>query len=111
MFTEEHEQNEVETPAPVALTPKRTVEAWATVKGMLPQILGGTTYTLPGGGPLDKMGSAAVAMGALAGPRGNPQFWRFAAARAGSQWPEGLEITEAEFDAAVELATNGHQLR
>jgi hypothetical protein len=98
-------------PAAAAPAAKRPIEAWARDKGMLPQIFGGATYALPGGAPVDRMGGAAVALGQLAGPRGNPEFWRFAAAKAGSQWPENLEVTEAEFDAAVELATNGHQLR
>ena len=98
-------------PAPSPSAPKRPIEAWARDKGMLPQILDGSTYALPAGAHVDRLGGAPVAIGALAGPRGNPDFWRFAAAKAGSQWPENLEITEAEFDAAVELATNGHQLR
>jgi len=106
-----HTVVEVPVDAPAPAADKKTIEVWAFAKGMLPQIFGGSTYALPGGAPVDRMGGAAVALGGLAGPRANPEFWRFAAAKAGSQWPENLEITEAEFDAAVELATNGHQLR
>ncbi len=102
---------EVAAPAAPAAAGKKTIEAWAFAKGMLPQIFTGSTYALPGSAEVDRMGGAAVALGRLAGPRANPEFWRFAAAKAGSQWPENLEVTEAEFDAAVELATNGHQLR
>lgn len=98
-------------PAPAPPAEKKPIEFWATAKGYLPQIFNGSTYALPGGAPVDRMGGSAVALGQLAGPRANPEFWRFAAAKAGSKWPENLEITEADFEAAVELATNGHQLR
>lgn len=100
----------VDAPAP-APAEKKSIETWATAKGLMPQVFGGSTYALPGGAPVDRLGGSVVALARLAGPRANPEFWRFAAARAGSKWPENLEVTEAEFDAAVELATNGHQLR
>jgi hypothetical protein len=38
------------------------------------------------------------------GPRDNPKHVHFAAAKAMHQWPEGAELTEAEFDAAVAKA-------
>lgn len=97
--------------APAPAAEKKPIEAWALAKGLLPQVFGGSTYALPAGAAIDRMGGSAVTIGKLAGPRANPEFWRFAAAKAGSQWPENLEVTEADFDAAVELATNGHQLR
>lgn len=33
--------------------------------------------------------------------------WKFAAARAGERWPHGFEVTEAEYDEAVDRAANG----
>lgn len=33
-----------------------------------------------------------------------PNLWRFRAAQAGGNWPEGLELTEAEYDGAVAAA-------
>ena len=76
-------------PAPSA--PKLTVEAWAEAKGMLPE-----HFVVPAAA-----GRLPVA------PRYNPRFWMFSGARAVSKWPIGAEVTEAEFDAAVEAATTG----
>lgn len=76
-------------PAPPAI--KLAAETWAERKGMLPQLV-----NVPA-----RAGHLPVA------PRHNPEFWRFAAARALSNWPIGAEVTEAEFDAAVETATTG----
>jgi hypothetical protein len=56
-----------------------TIEMWAERKGMLPQQLEG-----PGGRP-----------------RPNPDYWKFAAARAFKGWAEGAVVTEEEFDTAV----------
>lgn len=72
-------------------TGKRTVEEWAEQKGMLPQFFVVTAAA----------GRLPVA------PRHNAEFWRFAGARALSGWPIGAEVTESEFDAAVESATTG----
>lgn len=70
----------------------RTAEAWAEAKGMLPEFI---------------LVSAPFARAdAPRARQHNPQFWRFAATRAGSGWPIGKELTEAEFDAAVTSATN-----
>lgn len=73
---------------PASGAPKLTVEIWAERKGFLPQFRGTT-------GPTSVVSSH------------NPEFWRFAAARAVSQWPIGAEVTEAEFDDAVFKATTG----
>lgn len=90
---------------------KKTVEEWATDKGMLPQIFPGEDRSMPPGtGGGDSRGSRAVPIGKLRGPSANRHYWKFAAARAGEQWPQSKEVTEAEFDAAVLLATEGHQL-
>jgi len=72
--------------------PKLAVEVWAERKGYLPQLFAA---------PVARAGTFPVAQ------RANPKFWMFAAARAGSGWPIGAEVTEAEFDAAVETATTG----
>jgi len=68
----------------------RTAEAWATAKGMLPQFREAhAPFRAPGtAAPLEH----------------NPNHGRFAAARAYRVWPEGKELTEAEFDAAVTAA-------
>lgn len=61
-------------------TEVRPVEAWAEAKAMLPMELRGRAS-----------GAAAI----------NPQYWKFAAARAIRRWQDGQQTTEAEFDAAV----------
>jgi hypothetical protein len=69
----------------------RTAEQWAEAKGMFPEFV-----------------EVAAPFARADAPRTrqhNPQFWRFAATRAGSGWPIGKELTEAEFDAAVLAAT------
>lgn len=60
----------------------RTAEAWAEAKGFTPHFI---ESAAPFGGGT----SSAV----------NPQFWKFAGAKA--SWPVGKELTEAEFDAAI----------
>lgn len=30
-----------------------------------------------------------------------PELWRFRAAQAGQNWPQGIELTEAEYDGAI----------
>lgn len=81
----------------------RTVEKWAEAKGLWPQNLAGPTYGLPGAGALNA-GSVAVDMRRVTGPKPNPEYWRFAAAKASCGWPEGKEMTEEEFDAAIKAA-------
>jgi hypothetical protein len=77
---------------------KKTIEEWGLAKGFLPQ-------TRP-------RNTAAVTQGgfkgvALAGaPEHNPEYWKFAAAKAGNAWPQGFECTEAEFDIEIERHTN-----
>lgn len=70
----------------------RTAEQWAEAKGMLPEFI-----------------EIAAPFARADAPRSrqhNPQFWRYAATKAGSSWPIGKELTEAEFDAAVTAATS-----
>lgn len=73
-----------------SLAPVRTAEQWAEAKGMFPHFI-----------PVASPFARADALPTL---QHNPQFWRFAATRAGMGWPIGKELTEAEFDAAVETA-------
>lgn len=65
---------------------KKTIEAWAEVKGMLPEILFTTA----------RLGSREVKA-----KRQNPKFVQYAMAKAHRNWPEGAEVTEEEFDKAV----------
>jgi len=73
----------IERPAEI-----RTAEAWAEAKGFLPQFFEGT-------GPFATAGAPGTRTP-------NPQFWKFAGAKA--SWPVGKEMTEAEFDAAIAQA-------
>ena len=75
----------------------RTVEDWAERKGLLPVFIETRE-------PFSRPESPPT--------RGhNPDNWKFAAARAGNAWPEGKQMTEAEFDAAVTEATTTHSFR
>lgn len=72
--------------------PKQTVEHWAALKGFSPERLPSAPApagNIPLGSPM------------------NPKFWMFAGAKAGMKWPEGAEVTEAEFDAAIQTVTTG----
>lgn len=96
-----------DTTAPFAEAPaaKKTVEKWAEAKGMWPQVLPSPQRAIPAGTPAGSMGTVPIAMASLTGPLHNPEFWRFAAAKAMHGWPEGRELTETDFDAAVKAAT------
>lgn len=59
------------------------IESWAERKGMLPQFTAGN----------------AAMFGA--GARPNPEYWKFAAAKAFKGWSEGHVVTEQEFETAV----------
>jgi hypothetical protein len=87
-------QETTTAPAPPAI--KRQVEQWAESKGMLPEFFPG---------PPAHAGAIPL------GTRRNPEFWRYAAARGLNGWVQGAEVTEAEFDAAVEQATTGTVMR
>lgn len=95
--------NELREAAPAPVAEVKTVEAWALAKGLLPAFFGAPAYRLPGA-PGGLAASVPVAMAGLTGPRPNPEHWRFAAAKAGNAWPEGKEMTEADFDAAIKAA-------
>ncbi len=94
----------VAVPAPQTVAAVKTVEEWATAKGMLPQLHAAPEMRLPSA---DRGAFVArVAMSGLTGPRPNPKYIEFARARALRAWPESKEVTEAEFDKAVtEAAT------
>lgn len=82
----------------------RTVEAWAESKGLYPHFTGGTALQVQAQGAGGH--AVAVPMSGLVGPVANPEFWRFAAAKALYGWPIGQEITEAQFDAAITAAAS-----
>ena len=76
-----------EAPAPEV----RTAEQWAEAKGMYPEfIMTAAPFARADAPPLR---------------RHNPDFWKFAATKAGSSWPIGKEMTESAFDAAVTHTT------
>ena len=81
-------------------------EEWAAAKGMWPQMIEAPVPRLPQGVQTDGYGTVPVAMGNLRAPRHNPDYWKFAAAKILHGWPEGKELTEAEFDKAVAAACN-----
>lgn len=58
---------------------KRPVEEWARAKGH------------------------RVILDGAVDPRA-PDYWRFAAAKAGKGWPDGKELTEGEYDGAIDGA-------
>lgn len=90
---------------PVAASAARAVERltheeWATKKGMLPE-------TIPGGSVAVQMprGQRAarvnLAQTAAVAPRHNWKYAPYAAAKAMFQWPIGLVMSEADFEAAL----------
>jgi hypothetical protein len=84
---------------------KKPAEVWAAQKGMYPQFLPApATAPFPPGTQIGSFGTVAVNMGHLVGPTPNPEYGRFAAAKVSLHWPEGKEMTEAEFDEAVKAA-------
>lgn len=87
----------------------KAIEVWAAQKKMLPMLVGGVEARVPPGAP-DLGGVARVAMSGLTGPKTNPEYVRFARARAFKAWPESKEVTEAEFDEAV-IAAETHICR
>jgi hypothetical protein len=99
-----------------AVLEKKTVEAWAQDAGFFPQFIEPPARTpLLIDQKMDQQGRAFLAVNpatqAQPPRRTNPQFWKFAAAKAHQRWPEGLTVTKAQFDEAIELVTNGITLR
>jgi hypothetical protein len=81
---------------------KKTIEQWGEAKGLLPQVLPPANPNRKAAATLT-VGPAAV-MGLP--QRHNPEYWKFAAAKAGNAWPDGFEITEVDFDAQIDAHTN-----
>lgn len=79
----------------------RTVEQWAEVRGWLP------AFFQP---PKPKRPAYAGGRINVAAPRPNPEYGRFAGARAYWNWPIGREMTEADFEAAV-IEAHSHPIR
>jgi hypothetical protein len=67
----------------------KTIETWAEAKGYLPE-----WQTIP----------ARLGPHRTTTRKQNPKFVRFAMAKAHRRWPEGFEVTEEEFDLAVQEA-------
>ncbi len=79
---------------------KKTIEEWATAKKFLPQVIPQPDRPAPAA--TARFGGAMI----LGTPeKHNPEFWKFAAARAANGWPVGFEITEADFDAEIQKHT------
>lgn len=100
------------TPEPVAAPApppalKQAVEKWAEAKGYLPEFSAGGQVRLTREIANPTMLVTGIG-GVLAGSarRSNPKFWKYAAAQGLCNWVIGAEVTEAEFDAAIERATN-----
>jgi hypothetical protein len=91
-------------PAPGASGEKKTVEQWATAKGLYPQFFVPPAVAIPAGTQPGPFGTVPISMGGLVGPMPNHEYWKFAAAKASCAWPEGKEMTETEFDAAIKAA-------
>ncbi len=88
--------------APARAKPKKTIEQWGEEKGYLPH------FGEPSPSQLrvwrsrqDAEVAAFPRMGAA-----NPNYWKFAAAKALRAWPIGMEVTEKEFEDAIHDACN-----
>jgi len=91
--------------------PVQTAEFWATKHGMLPEILGGKRVEMPRNIPripgrvvrTDLRNTSKVA------PKVNPKHLAFRQARLFHRWPEGAEMTEAQFLAALDAPHKGER--
>lgn len=72
---------------------KRPASEWAEERKLLPQYIAGG-----GGVP-------------YAASRVNPEYWKWAAAKALRGWDDTTAITAAELDAAIKDATTGQLIR
>jgi hypothetical protein len=89
----------------------QTAEFWATKHGMLPEIVGGKRVEMPRNIPripgrvvrTDLRNTSKVA------PKVNPKHLAFKQARLFHGWPEGAEMTEAQFLAAVDAPHKGER--
>lgn len=89
--------------APAAV--KKAVEVWAEAKGLYPQVFESPMMAIPSSASAGGFGTVAIDMRPLKAPVPNESFWKFAAAKTLRRWPIGKEVTEAEFDEAVQSAT------
>lgn len=78
-------------PPVAAAGPKKTVEEWATAKGMFHEFTEGKRP------PRSRPKAPAPLIH-------NPKFVHFHRARRSNHWAPNEEMTEVEFDAAVEVA-------
>jgi hypothetical protein len=89
---------------------KKTAEAWALAKEMLPAMSAGGALGVDAQ-PGMVEARVSLARSSLVAPRPNPRYRLFYAAKVMNHWPEGLRMTEADFDKAVEAADTGVSLR
>jgi hypothetical protein len=99
---------------------KKTIEQWATEKELLPQMFAPKTPQQSFAGEHDPRAGRTVHRVTLARVQGlvrrnNPNYWKFAAAKAHEQahgrWYTNSMVTEAEFDKVIELVTHGQTQR
>jgi hypothetical protein len=104
---EQPEAESVTDEPPAVATVVKTVEDWASAKGMLPAMTGGTVIRIPGALRNHPAVGVQLGMEGAVPPAPNPEFVKFAAAKAMFKWPEGRTLTEQEFDDAVHAAYGG----
>lgn len=94
-------------PAAAAPAPEcKTVEDWATEKGLLPErILPAAQRIDLAPNHDDPMGSYSPISRDALGVAVNPRSWMFNAAKVRCGWPIGKLVSESEFDKAVDLHT------
>ena len=100
----ENEGTAVDEPAkrPAPAGPKKPIEEWATAKKMLPQFFEPAARVMPTA--FLNLPSVGVSMAAIPAPKYNTEHAKYVAAKQLRNWPIGFEVTEAEFDQAVDEA-------
>jgi len=78
----------------------KPIEKWAEQKGLWPHVIQAAPQQVRGMAD-QQTGTMTVNLASITPPRLNPEYWKFAAAKALRNWPEGREVSEADFDAAV----------
>jgi hypothetical protein len=91
--------------------PVQTVEFWATKHGMLPEITQGKRVEMPRNIPRipGKVVRTDLRNTSKVAPKLNPKHLAFKQARLFHRWPEGAEMTEAQFLAAVDAPHTGER--
>lgn len=98
-------------PAPPAVAAEaRTVEDWARDEGMLPEVFDGGAMQV-NAHPHALLARISLRRSSEVARRHNSKYRFFAAAKAMFRWPEGLKLTKANFDKAIEAADTGVKIR